>query len=85
MNTKTKILLGVGALAVVGYFVWKNNQSKDIFANATGRIGKKNRTANRTVTCGRSDVKIVTRDGYTYCTRQDSTYTLYDPNGNQIK
>jgi hypothetical protein len=26
MNKKTQILLGVGALALVGYFVWKNNQ-----------------------------------------------------------
>jgi hypothetical protein len=37
MQKKTKILLGVGALAVAGYFIWKNNQSKDIFANASGR------------------------------------------------
>jgi hypothetical protein len=28
MNKETQILLGVGALALVGYFVWKNNQPK---------------------------------------------------------
>ena len=33
MNKNTKILLGVGALAVVGYFVYKNNKPK---ANASG-------------------------------------------------
>jgi hypothetical protein len=37
IDKKTKILLGVGALAVAGYFIWKNNQPKDIFANASGR------------------------------------------------
>jgi hypothetical protein len=36
MNKKTKIILGVGIVAAIGYFVWKNNQSKDIFANASG-------------------------------------------------
>jgi hypothetical protein len=35
MQKNTKILLGVGALAVAGYFIWKNNQPKDIFRNAT--------------------------------------------------
>jgi len=34
MNKKTQILLGVGILTVVGYFVWKNNQSEK--KNATG-------------------------------------------------
>jgi len=38
MDKKTKILLGVGALAVVGYLVWKNNQPAKT-ANATGRKG----------------------------------------------
>ena len=28
MDKKTKMLLGVGAVAVVGYLVWKNNQPK---------------------------------------------------------
>jgi hypothetical protein len=28
MNKETQILLGVGALALVGYLVWKNNQPK---------------------------------------------------------
>jgi hypothetical protein len=37
MNKKTKILLGVGALAVVAYLVYKNNKPK---ANATGRNTK---------------------------------------------
>lgn len=34
MNKNTKILLGLGAVAAVGYFIWKNNSPK---ANATGR------------------------------------------------
>ena len=37
MQKRTKILLGVGALAIAGYFIWKNNQPKDIFANASGK------------------------------------------------
>lgn len=40
MEKRTKILLGVGALAVVGYLILKNNQ-KDIFKNATGKGGGK--------------------------------------------
>ena len=39
MNKNTQILLGVGALAVIGYFIYKNN--KPAKANAIGR------TANR--------------------------------------
>jgi hypothetical protein len=33
MDKNTKMLLGVGAVAVIGYLVWKNNQPK---ANLTG-------------------------------------------------
>jgi len=33
LNKNTQIILGVGALAVVGYFVWKNNNKK----NADGK------------------------------------------------
>jgi len=51
MQKRTKILLGVGALAVVGYLVWKNNQPKDIFASATGRgRGKGNLMTSNDVT-----------------------------------
>ena len=35
MDKQTKMLLGVGALAVVGYFIWKSTQKKS-FANLTG-------------------------------------------------
>jgi hypothetical protein len=28
MNKKTKMLLGVGALALVGYYIWKSQQPK---------------------------------------------------------
>jgi hypothetical protein len=35
LNKNTQILLGVGALAVVGYFVYQNNKS-DKKANASG-------------------------------------------------
>jgi hypothetical protein len=26
MNKQTQILIGIGAVAVVGYFIWKNNK-----------------------------------------------------------
>jgi hypothetical protein len=38
LNKNTQIILGVGALAVVGYFVWKNNKSNKK-ANASGVKG----------------------------------------------
>jgi hypothetical protein len=84
MNKKTQILLGVGALAVVGYFVWKNNQSKDTFANATG---KKNRTANRgnNLPCGSRELKYVNNAGYTICSHGSDVPTVFAPNGTQIK
>jgi hypothetical protein len=34
MDKKTKMLLGVGAVALIGYLVWKNNQPK---MNAVGK------------------------------------------------
>ena len=36
MTKQTKMLLGVGALGVVAYLVWKQTQKKG-FANASGR------------------------------------------------
>jgi hypothetical protein len=38
MNKQTKMLIGVGAVAVAGYFIWKSTQKKS-FASA---IGSKN-------------------------------------------
>ena len=37
MNKKTKMLLGLGALAVAAYYFW--NKSKSTKANAEGKIG----------------------------------------------
>ena len=42
MNKNTQILLGVGALAVIGYFVYKNN--KPAKANAVGKGSSLNPT-----------------------------------------
>ena len=39
MKKNTKILLGVGAVAVLGYYVWKQNQKPKIFASAVGDVG----------------------------------------------
>jgi len=35
MNKNTKMILGVGAVAIVGYLVWKQMSSKASFANLT--------------------------------------------------
>jgi hypothetical protein len=37
MDKNTKILLGVGAVALIGYFIYKNNTTTK--ANATGKKG----------------------------------------------
>ena len=45
LNKNTQILLGVGALAVVGYFVWKSTQ-KDDTKKMVGANGAKRRKRN---------------------------------------
>ena len=54
MDKKTKMLLGVGILAVAGYLVWKNNQPK---ANAIGaKTEPKEVTACRRACAGSLDI-----------------------------
>jgi hypothetical protein len=79
MKKSTKIMLGLGALAVVGYFIYKNNQDDK------KSTGVQTATGKRGVTCGRNQVKTVTRDGYTYCQSGSDVPTVFDPNGNQIR
>ena len=45
LNKNTQIILGVGALAVVGYFVWKSTQ-KDDTKKMVGATGYKRRKRN---------------------------------------
>jgi hypothetical protein len=75
MNKQTQILLGVGALAVVGYLVYKNNTPAKK-ANATG------------FTCprGSSQSIVKTRDGdkYFQCIDRRGIRTIYDGNGSQV-
>lgn len=64
MKKNTKILLGVGALAVVGYFVYKNNKPK---ANASGRCS------------GRGQKEIILKDDsgtYSVCQTGTSVPTV---------
>ena len=56
MNKQTKMLIGVGAVAVVGYFIWKSTQKKP-FANLTSNAlvnkkGKKKRKKKNTKSSG---------------------------------
>ena len=36
MNKKTKMLLGVGVVAVAAYYFWNKSKTKAAFANAAG-------------------------------------------------
>jgi hypothetical protein len=39
MNKKTKTAIGIGAVAIVGYLIYKNYQNRDkAFANLRGRL-----------------------------------------------
>jgi len=40
MNKNTKMIVGVGALAIVGYLVWKQMSPKAAFANLTAPGGR---------------------------------------------
>jgi len=42
MNKNTKMILGVGAVAIVGYLVYKQMNKKAGFANATGMTTLRN-------------------------------------------
>ena len=46
MNKQTTMLIGVGAVAVAGYFIWKSTQKKP-FANLTAPTG----LGTFTITC----------------------------------
>ena len=69
MKKSTKIMLGVGALAVVGYFIYKNNQDKK---TSTGQQNAGGKTDYR---CPK---------GYTfnngYCMPNDITKTVIKAN-----
>ena len=40
MNQKTKTIIGVGVVAIVGYLIWKNQQSKT--ETTSSFVGKRN-------------------------------------------
>ena len=42
MNKKTKMLLGIGALAVVGYYIFKNSQKPKTDGEKKNAMGMKN-------------------------------------------
>jgi len=67
MDKNTKMLLGVGAVAVVGYLIYQNNKPKG-FANASGRGifaptgGVTNSTSRRPKSCVKTGLYVT----YTY-------------------
>lgn len=75
MKKNTKILLGLGAVAAVGYFVWKNNQGTK--ANATGGFA-----------CPRgSKMSIVKNESgqkYFQCVDNRGVMTIFDGGGHQV-
>jgi hypothetical protein len=81
MKKSTKIMLGLGALAVVGYFIYKNNQDDKKSTGVQTATGKK----GGNFPCKGREVKYVGSDGYTTCTSGNSVPTVFDPNGNQIR
>jgi hypothetical protein len=81
MKKSTKIMLGVGALAVVGYFIYKNNQDKKTSTGVQTATGKK----GGNFPCNSREVKYVNSQGYTTCQQGSNVPTVFDPNGNQIK
>jgi hypothetical protein len=87
MDKNTKILLGVGALAVVGYFIYQNNKKSDTKASAIGKTGIPIvPTANRgNLPCGSRDVKETSLSGYTTCTHGNDVPKIFAPDGTQIK
>ena len=52
MNKQTKMLIGVGAVAVAGYFIWKSTQKKpfaNLTANALVNGGKRKKKRKKVV------------------------------------
>ena len=72
MNKNTKMILGVGALAIVGYLVYKQMKPKPAsFANATGMTTLKNAVPRGECARARSATpaaQINGRDVYECCT-----------------
>ncbi len=50
MNKQTKMLLGIGAVAVVGYLIWKQGQKPK--ASAVGRLGGRDLCTKQGQVCG---------------------------------
>lgn len=44
MTKNTKMLIGIGAVAVAGYLIWKNQSATSSFAGPVGRRTKYNAT-----------------------------------------
>jgi hypothetical protein len=91
MKKETQILLGVGALAVVGYLVMKNNQqpkkanASGIFANETSLPTKK---LGRGFACdiGSKQSIVTAKDGTRFfrCINPRGLVSFYDGDGNQV-
>lgn len=89
MNKNTQIILGVGALAVVGYLVMKNNNKKanasGIFANETSLPTKK---LGRGFACdiGSKQSIVTAKDGTRFfrCINPRGLVSFYDGDGNQV-
>ena len=70
MTKQTKMILGVGAVALVGYFVWKGMKPKT--ANASGMAPKKGKCK----TYLSNKLSTITEDGKTY-----QAYPCLEPKG----
>ena len=76
MKKNTQILLAVGALAVVGYFVYKNNKPKK--ANAIG-------SKSKNYPCEIGEEKTTNSGGYTICQKGYNQPKYFNPDGTQIQ
>lgn len=72
MTKQTKMILGVGAVALVGYFVWKGMKPKTTNASGSGFAPKKGKCK----TYLSNKLSTITEDGKTY-----QAYPCLEPKG----
>jgi hypothetical protein len=87
MNKQTQMIVGLVAVAGIGYWLWKSGQKPQGFANAVGKgISAKTRTST-IATCGPGDV--CSGPGANLCGESCMNgvcnFWIYDVNGNPTK
>lgn len=77
MNKNTKMLIGIGAVAVVAYLIWKNQTATTSFVGNS--VGNRNYFLNAG---GRTETAVTCPRGQVLC--PNNRRKCYDPNVNYL-